>query len=637
MTLDGLDSSEAFVLLDDNLAPQGQTLLFQKPVEILRCDRPDEVPATLARIEALNAEGYYLAGSLSYELGYLFEPRLAALLQERLQKAGPSAPLIWMAAFNAPRSLDVPELEQLFASAGSFKTSTPGLSLSREDYIAKIGQVRDYIAAGDVYQINFTFKYNFSFSGNLVAFYEKLRAKQPVSYGAILHVPTVECDTSQNPGFDLLSLSPELFFQREDDSIWTRPMKGTAARGLDSAGDAAQASWLRNDEKSRAENLMIVDLLRNDIGRVSQVGSVEVTDLFTVETYRTVLQMTSGITARLQEGTGFQDIVRKIFPCGSITGAPKVRAMEIIHELESEARGVYTGAIGMIAPNGDCRFNVAIRTLMIEAAKDGAQDSERQGEMGIGSGIVYDSNPADEYDECLLKGRFLTDSMEDFELIETLLWQPGSGYQLLNEHLERLEKSALYFGFPHDRASVQTALETAAAGLPRQSHRVRLLLDSRGKLTVTSTAIAAPDSTQTLNYVISEHRVDSRDPFFRHKTTRRQLYDSDHARLSAATGCDEVLFLNERDEVAEGSRTNVFIERAGHLITPPLSCGVLAGTLRQSLLDDPAVEITEAVLTLHDLETADRVLFGNSVRGLQEARALSLVQQDDPTTAALQA
>ena len=262
-----------------------------------------------------------------------------------------------MAAFQAPKPLDQEGLARFLAPAGGCQTSRPELSLTRDDYIAKIEKVRDYIAAGDVYQINFTMKYNFSFSGDPVAFYRDLRRKQPVSYGALIHSPA-----NADPGFDLLSLSPELFFRREGKQVWTRPMKGTAARGLDSAGDAGQADWLRNDEKSRAENLMIVDLLRNDIGRIAETGSVEVTDLFTVETYRTVLQMTSGITAHLRDGTGFQDIIRNIFPCGSITGAPKVRAMEIIHELEAEARGVYTGAIGMIAPNGDCRFNVAIRT-----------------------------------------------------------------------------------------------------------------------------------------------------------------------------------------------------------------------------------------------------------------------------------
>lgn len=622
MTLDGLDSSEAFVLLDDNLTPGGQALLFEKPVEIIRCERPQEAAASLERMAELSAQGHYLAGYLAYELGYLFESRLAGLIEQRHSESTDTAPLIWMAAFPAPRMLDGEALARILAAGGRYETSTPELSLTREDYISKVERVREYIAAGDVYQINFTFKYNFNFSGDPHGFYRTLREKQPVSYGALIHDPA-----THRRGFDLLSLSPELFLRREGERVWTRPMKGTAARGLDSAGDAAQAAWLRNDEKSRAENLMIVDLLRNDIGRISETGSVEVTDLFTVETYRTVLQMTSGVTAKLRDGTGFQDIIRKIFPCGSITGAPKVRAMEIIHELEPEARGVYTGAIGMIEPNGDCRFNVAIRTLMIEAAPintadDGGQETLRKAEMGIGSGIVYDSNPADEYDECLLKGQFLTNAMEDFELIETMIWRPGDGYYLLAYHLERLEDSARYFGFRHDAEALERALSEAAIPLIDGNFRVRLLLNRQGDISITSAALAPPDRDATFRFVISEERIDSRDPFFRHKTTRRQLYDREYARWQDATGCDEVLFLNERDELVEGSRSNLFLERDGRLVTPPLSCGALPGTLRRALIEDEPRTAIEAVLTLKDLTSATRILFGNSVRGLQQAEQL---------------
>ena len=629
MTSDACDTREAFVLLDDSLSPAGHALLFEKPVEIVRCESPAEVETAFARLESLNAAGYHLAGFLSYELGYLFEPRLARLFEVHEGRRESGAPMIWMAAFEAPKVIEGTALGTGLKSDGDYEISALERSLAREDYIAKVEKVRDYIAAGDVYQINFTFKYNFNFSGNPVAFYHELRRKQPVAYSALIHTP----DSNGN-GFDLLSFSPELFLRRKEDRVWTRPMKGTAARGLDCDSDADQAAWLRTDEKSRAENLMIVDLLRNDIGRIAEIGSVEVTDLFTVETYRTVLQMTSGITARLRDGVGFQDIIRNIFPCGSITGAPKVRAMEIIHELEPEARGIYTGAIGMIAPNGDCRFNVAIRSLMIGAEKNGAQSPVRQGEMGIGSGIVYDSNPADEYDECLLKGRFLTDPMEEFQLIETLLWQPDSGYHLLEEHLQRLDKSGRYFGFRHDGARVVAALETAANSLPENSHRVRLLLHRDGEVTVTSTAIETPDPSKIQRFAIAEKRIDSLDPFFRHKTTRRQLYDGEFSRLGEELGCDEVLFLNERGELAEGSRTNIFIERAGRLLTPPLSSGALAGTLRQALLKDPSRDVVEAVLTLQDLETADRILLGNSVRGLLEAKALPLTNQQGSQTAA---
>ncbi len=617
MTRNAPDAREAFVLLDDSLTAGGQALLFQNPVEVVRCDAPANAGKALQRLEELNAAGYHLAGLFSYELGYLFESRLQGLLDSGVESPGPTSPLIWMAAFEVPKVIDANTLQSHLEPQGDYEISALKQSISRNDYIAKIERIRDYIAAGDVYQINYTFKYDFNFTGDPLALYHSLRKKQPVAHGALIHDPGVE-----GGGFDLLSFSPELFFQREGDQIRTRPMKGTAARGLDNDGDAAQADWLRNDEKSRAENLMIVDLLRNDIGRIAETGSVEVSDLFTVETYRTVLQMTSGITAKLRESVGLRDILRNIFPCGSITGAPKVRAMEIIHELEPQPRGVYTGAIGMIAPNGDGRFNVAIRSLMIGQEKDGPENTVRKGEMGIGSGIVYDSNPADEYEECLLKGRFLTDPMEDFELIETLIWWPDDGYHLLEYHLDRLEDSARYFGFRHEPAAAAEALDNAAKAFSNGHHRVRLLLDRTGRISITSAPLPPQAPSSTFTYVISNQRIDSRDPFFRHKTTRRQLYDGEHARLSKLTGCDEVLFLNERDELVEGSRTNVFLERDGMLVTPPLTSGALPGTLRRALIEDDPQVASEAVLTLRDLETTMRVLFGNSVRGLQQAKRL---------------
>ncbi len=617
MTTNAPDAGEAFVLLDDSLSTDSKALLFENPVEIVRCDSPADAEAAFARLEDLITAGHHLAGFLSYELGYLFEPRLNGLLNRDDKRRSCAEPLIWMGAFKAPKVLDDEAVERLLNPNGGFEITDLEHSITRDDYIAKIGKVRDYIAAGDVYQINYTFKYDFNFTGDSLALYRSLRKKQPVAHGAFVHDPA-----GNGSGFDLLSFSPELFLKREGNRVWTRPMKGTAARGLDNGGDAAQAAWLRNDEKSRAENLMIVDLMRNDIGRIAETGSVEVTDLFTVETYRTVLQMTSGITARLREGIGFRDILRNIFPCGSITGAPKVRAMEIIHELEPQARGVYTGAIGMIAPNGDCRFNVAIRSLMIGQEKTSSESPVRKGKMGIGSGIVYDSNPADEYDECLLKGRFLTDPMEDFELIETLIWRPDDGYHLLKYHLDRLEDSARYFGFRHDPAAAAEALDKAAAAFSNGHHLVRLLLDRTGRVSITSALMPPQDPSSIFTYVISDQRIDSRDPFFRHKTTRRQLYDGEHARLSKETGCDEVLFLNERDELVEGSRTNVFLERDGMLVTPPLTSGALPGTLRRNLIEDHPRVATEAVLTLRDLETSMRVLFGNSVRGLRQAKRL---------------
>jgi para-aminobenzoate synthetase/4-amino-4-deoxychorismate lyase len=361
--------------------------------------------------------------------------------------------------------------------------------------------------------------------------------------------------------------------------------------------------------------LMIVDLLRNDLGRIAKIGSVEVTDLFTVETYRSVLQMTSGITAELRGDMGLKDTLRALFPCGSVTGAPKVRAMEIIRELEAGARGVYTGAIGRIAPGGDAQFNVAIRTVVIDA---------EGGEMGIGSGIVADSKMEAEFEECLLKAQFLTKADASFELIETLRFEPDHGFHLLERHLARLKSSAAHFGYPYDRDAVLAAIEGEAARLETPVNMVRLLLAEDGRLTVTSTAIELPARGTVWKFVISDQRLDEKDPLFFHKTTRRQFFDAELERQRALQPCDEVVFLNKRGELTEGTRTNLFIEQDGRLFTPALACGLLPGTLREELIDLPRAAASEAVLSLEDLKHADRVYLGNSVRGLIRAEAIGI-------------
>ena len=364
-----------YVLLDDSLSPNGRGILLENPVEIVRCDRPEEVEAGLERLAGAAAHGLYAAGFLAYELGYLLEPRLAELIPPQREH-----PLIWMGLFEGHRTLGEAGMRRFFDGSISGGHGIDGLrlSLNRDVYLDAVRRVKDYIAAGDVYQINLTFKYLFDFTGDPLSLYAELRRKQRVAHGGVVHAPDM----------DVLSLSPELFVSTSGERVVARPMKGTAPRGPTPAADARARAWLHEDAKSRAENLMIVDLLRNDVGRVAAIGSVEVPDLFTVETYPTVHQMTSTVHARLRPGVGIQDLVRGLFPCGSITGAPKVRAMEIIRELEALPRGVYTGAIGMIAPNGEVSFNVAIRTLVLH--RDG------RGEMGIGSGIVHDSDPAAE-------------------------------------------------------------------------------------------------------------------------------------------------------------------------------------------------------------------------------------------------
>ncbi|MEQ1713607.1 MAG: chorismate-binding protein, partial [Hyphomicrobium sp.] len=403
--------------------------------------------------------------------------------------------------------------------------------------------------------------------------------------------------------------SPELFFEQRDRVIETRPMKGTSSRAGTPEADAEARRVLATDIKQRAENLMIVDLMRNDLGRISDIGSVEVTDLFTIETFRTLHQMTSGVRARLDATIGLRGLVEAIFPPGSVIGAPKIRAMELIAEYETEPRGVYCGAIGHISPRGDALFNVAIRTPVV--FRDGT------GEMGIGSGVVYDSEGSKEYDECLLKMKFLTDPPKPFELIETMLHEPGKGIWLRDRHMQRLAASANYFRFAFDRTAILSALNDALAGRGTERLRVRLLLDEKGAAKITLSPQPPQPADALMRVIVSPSRLSSADPFLYHKTTRRDLYDREWQHYSETRSADEVIYLNERDELAEGSRTSIFVERCGTLLTPPLSAGLLPGTLRADLL--ASGRAVEARLTLDDLAGADAFWLGNSVRGLVRA------------------
>ena len=601
-----------FILLDDSLtatAPgaAGRTLLFERPERIIAAYRPSEVEAGLdAIIEGLE-RGLHAAGFFAYEFGYCLEPKLNELLPgDRKQ------PLFWIGLFREPRRFNDAETRAWLDANGALERSTISdlqLSWTRERYTSAFEEVQDLIAAGDVYQINLTLKYRFAFSGDAVALYAALRRKQRVQYGALISAGD----------FHVLSLSPELFFRRECKHVTSRPMKGTAPRGRTPREDARLKTWLTVDDKQRAENLMIVDLLRNDLGRIAKIGSVEVTDLFTVETYRTVHQMTSGITAELRADMGLNDMLKALFPCGSVTGAPKVRAMEIIRGLEAYPRGVYTGAIGHIAPNGDSQFNVAIRTLFID---DGGA-----GEMGIGSGVVSDSKVDAEFEECLLKAQFLTKADAPFELIETILWERGIGFHLLERHLVRLQSSATHFGYPFERCKVLAALSAEVEKLDGDVHMVRLLLAEDGAITVTSTKIELPSKDTVWRFAISDERVDEKDALFFHKTTRRQFFDREMERQKALTGCVEVVFLNKKGELTEGTRTNLFIELDGRLFTPALTCGLLPGTLREELIDLPRAAASEAILTLADLTRADRIYLGKSVRGLIRAEPLGLARE----------
>lgn len=589
-------------MLDDGLNPEGPCWLFEHPQEIVSCTEPDAVAPALAKIARAVDRGAFAAGFFAYEVGYLLEPRLAPLLPP-----GRRQPLVWFGLFPSRTRLGPAAARQWLAerAQGGWQVENLRSTLDRDGYNSRFARVKDYIVSGHVYQINLTFKHRFEFSGDPIACYLDLRRRQRVAYGGII----------QGPEFTVLSLSPELFLRLERGIVSARPMKGTAARGVSDAEDATLAAWLRGDQKSQAENLMIVDLLRNDLGRVSEIGSVGVTDLFTVERYRTLLQMTSGVQARLRPEIDIWELLRQTFPCGSVTGAPKIRAMEIIRELETEPRGVYTGSIGMITPDGDACFNVAIRTACLEPGG--------RGEMGIGSGLVFDSDPDQEFEECRLKAHFLTRSFPRFLLLETLKWQPGQGFVLLERHLARLVCSAAFFAYECGIAAIRAELERMAAGFGDRARRLRLLVADDGRFSISETVLPPAPPGEVYTYAISAHATDRRDVHRYHKTTLRDLYDGEWAEMQRRHGCDEVLFLNQEGELTEGSRTNLFIRRDGRLLTPPVSCGLLDGTLRRELLETlgPA-GIAEAVLRIEDLEAAEAVFLGNSVRGLIPARPI---------------
>lgn len=589
-----------FVLLDNSLDDTSPCRLFTNPQQLVVATEPEEVEPAIERLMAAQRQGLYAAGFLAYELGYLMEPKLSPLLPE-----GRAVPLIWMGLFEAPQCLSRAEAAAWIANQGDddYQLDDLRLTWGREEYLTAFDAVKDYIASGDVYQINLTFKYRFEFSGNPLALYSELRGKQRVRHGGLI----------RTADFSLLSISPELFLRCTEGKAEARPMKGTAPRGRTPEEDDALADTLKADAKSQAENLMIVDLLRNDLGRTALIGSVRVNDLFTVERYPTVHQMTSGIEARLRPSISLRDILGGLFPCGSITGAPKVRAMEIIHELESEPRGIYTGAVGMIAPSGDLSFNVAIRSLFIP--------SSGAGEMGIGSGVVFDSDGQAEYEESLLKAEFLTRPYRPFQLIETMRWTKARGYYLLERHLERLARSARRFGFSFDAGRVEAALARETETFEAAACRVRLLLGEGGEITLSHVPIELPGPDSVMRFALSDRPADSADPFFYHKTTNRAFYEDELVRLQRTCGCDEVIFVNERGELTEGSRTNLFIEHDGLLLTPPLSCGLLDGTLRRELLESGDGTVREALLYPRDLDYAEAIFLGNSVRGLVRAEA----------------
>ncbi len=592
------------VLIDDSRIDGHGALLFEQPRTVVVARHAGDVPASLERIEAGVAAGLHAAGWLSYDLGLALEPRLLPLM-----RAANDLPLLEVGLFPEPSKLSHADVElwlmhgvavaELCARSDAFQRQPQPL-WSETDYLARFDRAKAAIAAGDIYQINLTLEASFTLGVSPRALYQILRARQRVAYGALI----------ESAERSILSLSPELFLEQDGQRVLTRPMKGTAPRAPTPDADDAVRVELAQDAKSRAENLMIVDLMRNDLSRVSEIGSVRVPDLFTVETLSTLHQLTSGVTANLLPHVTFADLIRATFPAGSITGAPKIRAMELIAELEGRSRGVYCGSIGWVAPargqqSRRARFNVAIRTLTVAPSGDGR--------IGIGSGVVADSDGRAEYAECLLKMRFLTAPRPPFALFETILLEPDGKYVLLNRHLERLANSARYFGFKFFESAAVWELARFGSWNAEQRLRVRYEVAEDGATTIQSRPIET--QIHPYHFIISDVAIDPSDPFYFHKTTRRDVYDA--ARAALPTGLDEAVFLNDRGEVTEGTITNVFVERGDLLITPPASAGLLPGTLRAELL--ATGRAVEGTLTREDIETGI-VWLGNSVRGLKPAK-----------------
>lgn len=552
-------------------------------------------------MEQALARGLHAVPVLSYELGHHIvgvKPRAAApgapalaqvLLFERCDQMSQAEVAAWLAAQAGP-------------DAGPAGVAGIRANVSEAQFVDAIQRIRDYIAAGDTYQVNYTYRLHFDAFGSPFALYQRLRARQPVPYGALI-------------GFDdgraVLSLSPELFVRKEGDTLTARPMKGTAPAAADETENARRAAALAADPKNRAENLMIVDLLRNDIGRVAATGSVEVPKLFEVTRFSSVLQMTSTVQARLRQGATLQDIFSALYPCGSITGAPKKRTMEIIAELEPDARGIYTGAIGWFAPDGDFCLNVPIRTLTLQAEENGI----RKGVMGVGAGIVYDSEPHDEFAECQLKARFLTGLSNDFELFETMHATREAGARHVERHLQRLQTSARYFGYAWDEAAARAYLTLACQALPPgQPHRLRLAMNSAGAFAV-QTGVLVP-LQEPVRVLLADEATDSRDLFLRHKSTIRERYDAAW-KAADAQGAFDKLFFNERGELTEGGRSNVFIRMDGMWITPPLSTGMLPGVMRAVIIE--AWGAQERIVTRDMLLAAQEIVVCNSLRGAMRA------------------
>lgn len=563
-------------------------LQFTHPIRTIVALRADQVVPALRAIDAAVTERrQYAAGFISYEA--------AAAYGLAVRDPTPGLPLLWFGLYE--QAIPIHDWHALITQPTISPAAITGHwqpAISPDDYAQAVRHIKGYLADGHSYQVNYTFPLCADFTGDPWTLFTQLAMAQQAEYAAFINTGR----------FVISSASPELFFHLDGEQLTAKPMKGTAPRGRTLAEDEAHWASLRQSEKNRAENLMIVDMIRNDLGRVARIGSVAVPKLFAVERYPTLLQMTSTVIAQTQAPVA--EILARVFPCASITGAPKVRTMQIIRELEPRPRGVYTGAIGFIGPNRQARFSVAIRTVLID-------QQQQQAHYGVGSGLVWDSDAAGEYEECQLKARVLTTPRPSFQLLEALLWEPDHGYFLLTAHLARLAETAVYFSVPLDPIAIKTRLARLALTLNEVS-KIRLRVDLDGHFMLEAEPLAQGVLPQPVRIGLAKEPVNSGHLWLYHKTTRREVYD---AARATRPDCDEVILWNERGELTEACTANLVLDLGSDRVTPPVMSGLLAGTFRGELLAKGSIR--EQVLTCADLGRAHGIHLINAVRQWQDA------------------
>jgi len=569
-------------------AVRGHWLRFTQLQQLVVAHRSEEVLDCLHEVEcAVGERGWYAAGFVSYQAASAFDCSMKTA-------SGGELPLLWFGLYAQVAAVQLPVVNLPRQSHDWRADGDDG------DYSVKIAAIKQCIASGATYQVNYSYPLRCRFTADPWQFFVQLHRAQQGDYGAYLDLGNhVIC-----------CASPELFFARQQDVVTTRPMKGTAPRGADARSDAKLRSGLQNSAKERAENLMIVDMLRNDLGRIARPGSVKVNKLFAVESYPTLWQMTTEVQA--QSDCSTVDLFSALFPCASITGAPKVKTMEIIADLEGEARQIYTGSIGFMLPEGRQQFNVAIRTAVVDK-------QQTRAEYRVGGGIIWDSDPQQEFLETRNKAQVLWHERDNFNLLETMLWEPARGYHLLDEHLQRLKMSAAHFSIPLDIDCLRQELFYQAAARPVQRWRVRCLIDVSGHSRIEFIACPYCPNTMPVRLVLADRAIASDDPMLYHKTDQRQLYESLRDTAVANNGeVDDVLLFNERGEITETTIANVVLYFDGNWVTPPLSCGLLPGTFRQSLLAQGCIR--EQVITVKDIDEDTLIYMVNSVRGWCWAR-----------------